>query len=87
MARTNRKKPYQPKRKQYTSLSTLVSEMTQEGVFIDVFDGISIEANGYRYGMYDSIVSMEPVTAVEEVIVAKVKPKNKPKKAPKKKDQ
>ena len=61
MARTNRKKPYQPKRKQYTSLSTLVSEMTQEGVYIDVFDGLSIEANGYRYGMYDSIVSMEPI--------------------------
>ena len=61
MARTNRKKPYQPKRKQYTSLSTLVSEMTQEGVFIDVFDGLSIEANGYRYGMSDSIVSMEPI--------------------------
>jgi hypothetical protein len=35
--------------------------MTQAGVSIDVFDGLSIEANGYRYGMYDSIVSMAPV--------------------------
>lgn len=61
MARTTRKKPYQPKRKQYNSLSTLVSEMTQEGVYIDVFDGISIEANGYRYGMSDSIVSFDKI--------------------------
>lgn len=86
--RTNRKKAYQPKRKQYTSLSSLVSEMTQEGVCIDVFDGLSIEANGYRYGMHASIVHMTPlIRCSEEVIVAKVKPKKKAKKALKKKDQ
>ena len=56
-----KKQPYQPKRKQYNSLSTLVSEMTQEGVYIDVFDGVYIEANGYRYGMSDSIVSFDKI--------------------------
>lgn len=46
-------KAYEPKKKSYNDLTTLVKEMREAKVFVSSFDGIRIETREATYMMYD----------------------------------
>ena len=54
----SKKKVYQPKRKQYNDLTTLVKEMALAGEKVINFDGHSIQTKTTRYALFDGTVSV-----------------------------